>query len=199
MDPAKLTDTRIDLADGLYLRSVREEDVDEVLALVTRNYEHLRTFMEWAKPDYGEEDAIDWVQRAVRDGEEGKVLNFFIRRDDRIIGTIGFSSFDHDAKVTEIGYWVDEAEEGKGITSRATKVMLDLAFNDLGMNRVQIRCADANERSAAIPRKLGFVEEGRQRQHVKRDGTIYDFLIFGLLREEWIGRNAADPIPKAAS
>jgi len=71
------------------------------------------------------------------------------------------------------------------IMGLAAKKLIDLAFDSLGMNRVQIRCADANVRSAAIPRKLGFTEEGRQRQHVIRDGKIYDFLIFGRLRDEW--------------
>ena len=69
--------------------------------------------------------------------------------------------------------------------SRATQKMLEIAFDELGMDRVQIRCADANVRSAAIPRKFGFVHEGTQRRHIIRDGKIYDFLIFGMLRDEW--------------
>jgi ribosomal-protein-serine acetyltransferase len=108
-----------------------------------------------------------------------------------MIGTIGFGTFDMGARVTEIGYWIDGAEEGKGIMSRATEKLLELAFEHLGMNRVQIRCADANTRSAAIPQKFGFVQEGRQRRHVIRDGKIYDFLIFGLLRDEWRARQNA--------
>ncbi|MBV9241313.1 MAG: GNAT family N-acetyltransferase [Acidobacteria bacterium] len=191
MDASELIDLRIALGDGVYLRTVREEDVDEVLALVTRNYDHLRTFMEWAKPNYSDEDAGDWVQRSVRESETGNVLNFLICSGGRIIGTIGFASFDHDAKVTEIGYWIDAAEQGKGIMGQATRELIDFAFDRLGVNRVQIRCADENLRSGAIPRKLGFREEGRQRRHVMRDGKVYDFLIFGLLRDEWLSRRNA--------
>lgn len=167
------------------MRPVRESDIDAVLDIVTRNYEHLRTFMEWAKPDYSRKAADEWVSRAAVRKSESDPLNFCIFRGDRMIGTIGFGYFDPDPKVTEIGYWIDASEQGKGITGEATRKLLDLAFRDLGMNRVQIRCADANVRSAAIPRRLGFVEEGRQRQHVFRDGKVYDFLIFGLLRDEW--------------
>lgn len=185
MDASQLKDLKIDLGDGIYLRTVREQDVDEVLALVGCNFDHLRTFMEWAKPDYSAEDAREWVQRSVSEGRAGNVLNFLICSGGKIIGTVGFAYFDHEAKVTEIGYWIDAAEQGKGIMSLAAEGLVGLAFNHLGMNRVQIRCADANVRSAAIPRRLGFTEEGRQRQHVVRDGKVYDFLIFGLLREEW--------------
>jgi ribosomal-protein-serine acetyltransferase len=188
MDAAELSNTVWDLCDGVTMRVVRESDVDAVLDVVTRNYEHLRTFMEWAKPDYSLQDAEEWVVRAANRSSEDQPLNMCIFRGNSMIGTIGFAEFDHAAKVTEIGYWIDAEEQGKGIIARATEKMLELAFESLGMNRVQIRCADANVSSAAIPRRFGFIEEGRQRQHVIRDSVIYDFLIFGLLRDEWVSR-----------
>ena len=191
MDAAELKDLTFDLGDGVTMRGVRESDVDAVLVVVARNYDHLRTFMEWAKPDYSRRDAEEWVGRAANRSSDDQPLNMCIFRDDRMIGTIGFVDFDHAAKVTEIGYWIDADEQGKGTVSRATEKMLELAFEKLCMNRVQIRCVDANVRSAAIPRRFGFVEEGRQRQHVIRDGKKYDFLIFGLLRDEWISRRNA--------
>jgi len=187
-----LESLKIELGDGLYMRPAREQDKEPVFHLVRRNYDHLRTFMEWAKPDYSRSDAEEWVQKAVERQRNGEVLNFCIIRDDRMIGTIGFAEFDHNAKVTEIGYWIDKDEQGKGITGQACKEAVELAFRDLGMNRVQIRCASGNLRSAAIPEKLGFTLEGRQRQHVIRDGKIYDFLIYGLLKNEWLERTKKD-------
>ncbi|HEV7699120.1 MAG TPA: GNAT family protein [Pyrinomonadaceae bacterium] len=187
MDTEELT---IGLGDGIIMRPVRASDVDAVFDIVTKNYDHLRTFMEWAKPDYSRKDAEEWVLKAVPAAADGTTLNFCILRDDKMIGTIGFAYFDKAARVTEIGYWIDAAEEGKGIMGRATEKLIDLAFNDLDMNRVQIRCADANVRSAGIPQRLGFRKEGVQRQHIERDGKVYDFLIFGLLRDEWQQRNS---------
>lgn len=172
----------LELDDDVYLRPPRKDDVDRVLEIVTRNYDHLRTFMEWAKPDYDESDARAWLDRAVGNPE---AMNFLICRGDKMIGTMGFAEFDHAAGVTEIGYWIDREEEGKGIMGRACRRLVDFAFDELGMNRIQIRCASANVRSAAIPKKLGFRLEGIQRQHIMRNGKIYDFMIFGLLRDEW--------------
>jgi ribosomal-protein-serine acetyltransferase len=187
MDASKL---RFDLGAGIYLRCPREEDVKGVFAIVEQNYEHLRTFMEWAKPDYSEVDAREWLERAVGSKD---AINFLICRGEKIIGTIGFATFDNDARVTEIGYWIDKAEEGRGIMSRACRRLIEFAFDELGMDRIQIRCASANVRSAAIPDRLGFQLEGTQRQHVMRNGKIYDFLIYGLLRSEW--RNEGDGSP----
>ncbi|MFL6373744.1 MAG: GNAT family N-acetyltransferase [Pyrinomonadaceae bacterium] len=178
----------LELAGEVWMRPIKETDTTAILELVRTNYDHLRTFMEWAKPDYGRRDAEEWIARSIVGDRDGSQLNFGIFRATTLIGTIGFAAFDHGAKVTEIGYWIDASEQGKGIVSRATEKLLELAFERLGMNRVQIRCASGNLRSAAIPEKLGFKKEGVQRQHVMRDGKIYDFLIFGLLREEWLSR-----------
>ncbi len=183
MNDSKVKEIKID--DDLRLRPFAESDAETVLESVSRNYEHLRTFMEWAKPDYSISDAREFVTKAVSEASQNKSLNFGIYRADKFIGTIGFVEFDHDAKVTEIGYWIDKDEEGKGIVVTACGLLLDLAFTKLGMNRVQIRCVAANTRSLAIPERLGFVKEGVQRQHVIRNGAIFDFLIYGLLAAEW--------------
>ena len=61
MDLEELTDLRIDLGDGIYMRPVRSGDAAAALEVIERNYDHLRTFMEWAKPDYSLEDAEDWL------------------------------------------------------------------------------------------------------------------------------------------
>lgn len=181
MDAGRL----IDLGDGVYMRPIRAGDGELALPVIQANYDHLRIFMEWAKPNYVEADVRDWIERSLKGYEDNSVRNYGIFRGTHFIGTIGCAYFDHEAKVTEIGYWIDKDEQGKGITGRACRELVDIAFREWGMNRIQIRCADANERSAAIPRKLGFKLEGVQRQHVMRDGKIYDFLIFGLLRYEW--------------
>lgn len=54
------------------------------------------------------------------------------------------------------------------------------------MNRIEIRCADANVRSRAIPERLGFKLEGVLRQALCRHLQIYDDIIYGLLKEEWL-------------
>lgn len=188
MDPS--VDETIDMGDDLSLSPVSAGDASTVLTLIEQNYGHLRMFMEWAKPDYSIKDAEEWVDRAVKGRLDGSDASFLILRGETVIGTIGFAYFDHDARVTEIGYWIDRNEQGRGIVTQACRCLLELAFRRLEMNRVQIRCADANVRSAAIPERLGFRKEGVQRQHVMRDGKIYDFLIYGLLKDEWEGFDA---------
>src|SRR5438876_119070 len=140
--------------DEIELRPWQVTDAEAVFEAVKRNYDHLRTFMEWIKPDHSIEDYERFIDREMSGTTENKDLGFGIFRAGTLIGTIGLGYFDHDAKVTEIGYWIDSSEEGKGIISKACETLIDFAFRELGMNRIQIRCATANVRSAAIPERF---------------------------------------------
>ena len=176
-----------EIDDDVRIRVFSDTDSHAVYGAVVRNYDHLKTFMAWIKPDYSLADAAEFVERSIAERKDKKSLSFGIFRGEALIGSIGFAYFDQDAKVTEIGYWIDAAEEGKGIVSRASKLLIDFAFAELGMNRLQIRCATVNSRSSAIPERFGFKKEGVQRQHIIRDGKLYDFAIYGLLASEWKG------------
>ena len=180
---------KFQINDELEMREFTEADAGRVFTAVQDNYEHLKTFMIWSKPDYSLVDAREFVAQCIVDAKQKKSLGFGIFRADNLIGAIGFSRFDRLAGTTEIGYWIDHREEGKGIMSRASKILVDYAFNVLKLNRVEIRCSTENLRSAAIPERLGFVKEGvlRQSQFIK--GKLHDFRVYGLLASEWKAAN----------
>lgn len=172
------------LSDGITLREFAPEDAAAVFETVTRNYDHLKVFMHWASAEYSLSDAREFIGRSLDDRADRKDLSFGIFREGKFIGSIGFVNFDWLAMKTEIGYWIDHAEEGKGIVSSACRRLLDFAFDELKMNRIEIRCAADNLRSAAVPRRLGFKCEGRLRQSEFRNGRLHDFEIYGLLASE---------------
>jgi len=65
--------------------------------------------------------------------------------------------------------------------------LIDFAFRELELNRIEIRCSSENSRSAAIPQRLGFTREGLLRMAEFRNGRLHDFEIYGLLASEWEG------------
>ena len=181
----------IDVGEGIALRRFRDDDADKVQAAVMRNANHLTPFMQWMVPNYSLDMARDFISRSYKAAEAREVLGFGIFCDDELIGSIGMVNFDWKAAKTEIGYWIDSGHEGKGIVSKACNALIDLAFIDLELNRIEIRCSSKNERSAAIPKRFGFTLEGCLRQSEFRDGELHDFLVFGLLRSEWQVKNDA--------
>ena len=185
-----LSHVTFELDDGIVLKPVTETDVEDIFSLVRRNEAHLVEFMHWMVPDYSIDMSREFVERSVSAAKAGESAGFRIYLDNVCIGSIGFVHFDTKSGKTEIGYWIDKAEEGKGIVTAATKRLIDFAFTELGLNRVEIRCAAENKRSAAIPKRLGFKMEGRLREAECRNGRLHDFLIFGLLRSEWAADRA---------
>jgi ribosomal-protein-serine acetyltransferase len=179
----KLT-TTFQIDDEITLRAFAEGDAEQVAEAVLRNREHLEIFMHWMTPDYSVESAKDFVGRSIAAVEEKTGLGFGIFRARYLIGSIGFVYFDWVAHKTEMGYWIDKHEEGKGIITNACMHLIQYAFDDLGLNRIEIRCSTENLRSAAIPERLGFRKEGVLRQVELRNGRLHDFSVYGLLADD---------------
>ena len=177
--------TEFQISDEIQLRRFQHDDADEIFAAVVRNLEHLKPFMHWATPEYSLDSAREFIENSVRSAEVRKSLGLGIFKRGEFIGSIGFVKFDWTAQKTEVGYWIDKSEEGKGIISGACKELITYAFGELEMNRIEIRCATDNSRSAAIPERFGFKKEGILRQSEFRNGRLHDFFIFGLLAGEW--------------
>jgi RimJ/RimL family protein N-acetyltransferase len=94
----------------------------------------------------------------------------------------------------EIGYWLRASRVGQGLASESSAALTRVAIEVCGIDRVEIRVDPANEPSLAIPRKLGFVEEGTLRRRLHGpDGTPLqrDAVVFALLREELAGTPVA--------
>ena len=102
---------------------------------------------------------------------------FTLRSGNAFAGLIGFKSADAARRSVEIGYWLREEQQGKGIMAAAVRTLCDLAFGEMGMRRVEIRCGTGNLPSNRIPQRLGFL-----RSHVEAQGEQ-------LSDGEWIDLN----------
>ncbi len=129
------------------------------------------------------------TERFVRSVIEKVVSNrdevYVIWYNHEFAGLIGFKDIDHINDKIEIGYWLIEKMTGKGIATAAARKMVNLAFRNMDMNRVVIRCGVGNERSSAIPRRLGFSFEGIERNGERHNHIYIDLEVYSLLKSEW--------------
>lgn len=144
------------------LELVQPEMLDELQTVVDRNLAHLRPWMPWATDSASPGDLEAFVHLSRARLAEGKGFFAAIRHRGALAGTIGLQIEPRD-RAGEIGYWLDRAAEGQGLATRCVVAVLDLCFGQLGLYRVEIRCAPGNARSRAIPERLGFVLEGTLR------------------------------------
>lgn len=111
---------------------------------------------------------------------------FTIQQDGVFAGLIGLKATDISNRKTEIGYWLCQQFQGKGIVTKSVEKLCDICFNEFKINRVQIKCAVGNHRSSAIPKRLGFVFEGIERDgELQSNGSFSDIEVYSKLKKEF--------------
>ena len=110
---------------------------------------------------------------------------------DRLVGFTTFSALDIDNGSVMFHITLGERDAwGRGLGTEATELMLEHAFERLGLHRVGLSVFSYNERAIRAYEKAGFVVEGRLRDAILRDGRYFDEIQMGALASEWTGRPA---------
>jgi ribosomal-protein-serine acetyltransferase len=141
------------------LRCRDETDAPRFRDVIDRNLDHLRRFMPWARD---EPRPVEQLAARIRDAREKFVrgeewqFGIFSADETRVLGAIGLHQGAAPGTL-EIGFWLCRSAEGHGIVTEATRILTNLALTRLGAARVEIRCDTRNERSAAVPRRLGYI------------------------------------------
>jgi len=176
---------RFQLDDDVALRILEERYAEELFALIERNREHLRKWIPWVPEHTSPQHTVDRIRHDLRMFAENGGFLAGIWSEGKLVGVVGLHEIDHTNRYTDIHYWLDEAHQGKGLVTRSCRAVLDHAFNDLGLNRIEIRCDPDNLRSRAIPEKLGFTQEGVLRERVWKNDRFADLMVYGMLSTEW--------------
>lgn len=171
------------LNDTARLHALQPTDAEDIFRAIDSQRDYLGKWLPFVEFTRSVEDSVQFVKEALELPEDKKEHLFAIRVNDSFAGLIGFKDTDRMNRKTEIGYWLCEPYQGKGIMTAAVKALCDFAFQELNMNRIQIKCAVGNEPSKRIPRRLGFTFEGIERDGELLTGGIYtDIEVYSLLK-----------------
>jgi len=136
---------------------------------------------------YTDEDArafFTWQEQARLRGED---LNFaFAAPSDSsvVVGGGSVHAIDLEQGRAAVGFWLAPKHRGRGIATRATRLMARWAFSDLGVARLELTCGPDNEASQRVALRCGFRREGVLRSHVPFKGARRDTVMFSLLPGE---------------
>lgn len=174
----------IDKDTQLHLLQI--QDSVSLFQLVQENREHFRQWLPWIDNIISPIQYHGIISGWLKQYYDNNGFQLGIKHRHQIIGVIGLHSIDWYNKQTSIGYYLSEGYEGKGIMTKCVQTLLDYIFNYLKLHRVEIRCGIQNEKSRAIPKRLGFKEEGIIRDGEYLYNHYHDLVVYGILSHEWV-------------
>ncbi len=169
------------------IRPYREEDAQALFEAVAESRDHIRPWLPFADAHQSVEESRDWIIH-----QQAKILlredmNFALwdTTSGRFVGGSGLHPHNWKIGYFEIGYWLRVSATRHGYITETVEMLTDYLFTHLHANRVEIRCDAKNERSAAVPRRLGFVQEGLKRNDTQNPaGELRSTLIFAMTLED---------------
>jgi ribosomal-protein-serine acetyltransferase len=105
--------------------------------------------------------------------------------DGQLVGGVLFRTMDVKQGTAEAGCWLEPSAVGKGLVTRAVRVLIDWAVEERGIHRVEWLVAAANEPSIAVARRLGMTKDGVLRESYLCRGKRYDIEVWSVLAPEW--------------
>lgn len=171
------------LGARIQLTPLEPADGPELWQVVHESRAHLAKWLPWvpynttpsASQRYAESCAADW--------DAGRALRFGVRRypDGDLLGMVGLDNCVHIHRSCDLGYWLKQDCQGRGLMSEAVRIVLTTAFDELGIHRIRCAAATDNHRSLAVIAKLSFHFEGVARQAEFVDNRWVDHAQFSRL------------------
>lgn len=173
--------------ERLLLRAPHPEDAQAQVDAVNASLPELRQWMVWAQEPQTLEAARENLTQGRAAYADASNLRLMVWNAEgtELIGSSGFHALDWRVPKAEIGYWIATAHTGHGYAQEVAQALTDIGLNTLGFRRIEIRCDADNERSARIPRRLGYTLDAT----LKNDGVaaadptrLRDTMIFSVTR-----------------
>ncbi|EHJ08317.1 GNAT family N-acetyltransferase [Staphylococcus simiae] len=175
----------LEVNDHISLKGLELADANALFELVDNSRETLGQWLPWVPLTKEPSDSEVFIRGAIQQYNQDNGVHYGIWYDGQLAGVIGLHYIDRTNKRTSIGYYLAQQFEGQGIMTVSTQALINYCFTELRLNRVEIRAAVNNFKSQAIPRRLGFTEEGVLRQDELLNGQFSSSYVFSLLKSEY--------------
>lgn len=175
----------------IYLRTLTVEDAEALLLLRQRNHQFLQPFEPLRGANYL---TLEWQLQDIENCEFGAksdqshTFGIFDSETDELIGRIAITGIARGpAQHANIGYFLDQAHNGRGIMTEAVGLCIKFAFEQLNIHRLQAGVMPRNLRSARVLEKAGFRREGLAERYIHINGVWEDHVLFAMTAEEYQG------------
>jgi ribosomal-protein-alanine N-acetyltransferase len=122
-------------------------------------------------------------------GAEPAGLGIVLKKENKLIGTIGHLNWNDDHRRIEIGYALSRPFWNNGYVTEAAIRLIDYFFSNTNIMRIEARCRLPNLASARVMEKAGMTFEGILRNHLFMKGENHDIKMYSIIRDEWKRQN----------
>ncbi|WP_297800004.1 GNAT family protein [uncultured Brevundimonas sp.] len=177
---------------GVVLRPPRPSDYLEWATIREASRDYLQPWEPaWSVDDLSRAAYKRRLQVYAREMELGTAYPFFVMdaQTNALVGAITLSNIRRGvAETGTLGYWIGQPYAGEGRGTAAVGAMLQFAFGDLKLHRVEAACVPHNHASQRVLEKSGFRREGLAKAYLKINGLWADHILFAVLESDLGGR-----------
>jgi len=171
----------VDKKTSLYLPKI--EDRATLFSLIDKNRFYLREFLGWVDNTKTVLDTETFILSQQEKSLKLEMLSLSIKFEEELVGMIGMHYIDLMNHSARIGYWLASKYQSQGIMTKSVQRLIDFAFQDLKLHRIEIACATNNIKSQQIPKRLGFVKEGELRELIWHYGNYMNAYLYALIND----------------
>lgn len=173
--------------DLVLLRPLQESDVENLLEISINEPDTWKYSLVGAD---GKENLINYIQSAIKAREEKREFPFIVfdKKSQKYAGSTRFYDIQLPYKTVQLGYtWYGSAFRGTGLNKHCKFLLLQFAFETLGLERVEFRADNSNKRSIAAMKSIGCKVEGVLRSHMPTTNSEVrrDSIVLSILKNEW--------------
>lgn len=172
----------VEVEEDLELALVEPKFASKYLEIVSSQRDYLGEWLAWPPHAENEEFFQGFIKKSLHDYADGKSLVCAMMYQSEVAGNISFNTINHDLQKVEIGYWLRRDLQGKGIVSKSLSKLINYAFTELDMQKIQISAAVDNQASRSVCERLGFKLEGIITRAENLNGRVVDHAVYGLSR-----------------
>ena len=168
----------------LRLRPFRSSDADGLFASLHESMDSIGRWQDWCSPDYTLEDGRRWIAKsrlAWRGVGDECALAVVDRQSDELMGSVTLNHWQPDYRMANLGYWVRQSRQGRGLAPIAVHMLARHALNSPELQRLEIVAAANNRASCRVAEKAGARFEGIARQRLTLHGQPLDAAMYSLI------------------
>jgi len=153
--------------ENIELRQIGLADAEAIFDTINTQREYLGKWLPFVENTKEVENTRDYIRVMLAVPDDKGDIVFVIHYQGKFAGLIGLKETDMEIRQTEIGYWLSEPYQKKGIVTESVQALMQFASINLNINKFLIRCAVGNIPSKNIPLKLGY-----QLACIEKDGEL---------------------------